>query len=139
MPRSLTPRHTCLILGTQLLVAEEEMASCSSNINDQLDNQARISLGYQPNQPKSFTFPKRTFGLKKPIYRSFQSSWFTKWPWLHYDQVNDKVFCFTCLKASTTGILSSGAYNRSDDAFVNRGYTNWKDASGDKKGGFPSL
>ena len=36
-----------------------------------------------------------------------------------------------------TGILLSGAYSRSDNAFVNRGYTNWKDANGVKNGGFP--
>ena len=36
------------------------------------------------------------------------------------------------------GILLSGAYNRSDNAFVNCSYTNWKDASGEKKSGFSS-
>ena len=35
------------------------------------------------------------------------------------------------------GILLSGVYSSSDDVFVNCGYTNWKDASGKKKGGFP--
>ena len=115
------------------------MASCSSSTNGQSENQARILLGDQPNQPKSFTFPKRTFGLKKPIYRSFQCSWFTKWPWLHYDQVNDKVYCFTCVKASTTGLLSSGAYKQVRRCLRKSWlYTNWKDASGAKKGGFPS-
>ena len=47
-------------------------------------------LGDQPNQPSSFTFPKRKIGEKHPVYRSFQPSWFRKYPWLHYDQVNDK-------------------------------------------------
>ena len=40
--------------------------------------------------------------------------------------------------ASTTWGLSSGACSRSDDAFVNHGYINWKDASRDKKFGLPS-
>ena len=53
-------------------------------------------------------YSKWLFRLKKPIYRSFQSSWFIKWSWLHYDQVNHKAFCFTCLKPSTTETLSSG-------------------------------
>ena len=35
--------------------------------------------------------------------------------------------------------MSSHAFNRSDDAFVNRGYIDWKDTSGNKKGGFPSY
>ena len=113
------------------------MASCSSSTNGQSENQALISLGDQPKQTKCLPFPIRTFGLKKPIYRTLESSWFKKCPWIHYDQVNDKVFCFTCLKAWTMGIFLSGAYSRSDDAFVNCGYTNWKDASRDRKGGFP--
>ena len=73
------------------------MASCCTSTNGQSKNQARISLGDQLKQTKSFTFPKRSFGLKKLIYHSFQSSWFKKWTCLHYDQVNDKAFCFTCL------------------------------------------
>ena len=113
------------------------MTSCSSNANGQSETQAQISLGDQPNQTKSFTFPKRTFTVKKLIYRSFQPSWFKKWPCLHYNQVNDEVFCFTCLKVSMMGILLSGAYSRSDAAFVNHGYTNWKNTCKDKKGGFP--
>ena len=88
------------------------------------------SLGDQPNQPSSFSFPKRKLGEKHPVYRSFQPSWFWKYPWQHYDQVNDKAFCFTCLKASKIGNL------KVCDAFLSRGYTNWKDASGDKRGGF---
>ena len=44
--------------------------------------------------------------------------------------MNDKAFCFTCLKASKIGNL------KVCDAFLSRGYTNWKDASGDKRGGF---
>ena len=93
------------------------------------------SLGDQPNQPSSFSFPKRKFGEKHPVYRSFQPSWFRKYPWLHYDQVNDKAFCFTCLKASKIGNLKVCA-SKGDDTFLSRGYTNWKDASGDKCGGF---
>ena len=123
------------------------MASCSSSTPGQTENQAWISLGQtenqawislgdKPNQTKSCTFAKRTFRLKKPIYRSVQSSWFKKQPGLNYYHVDNKMFCFTCLKASTTGISSSGAYSRSHNAFVNRGYTNWKDASREKKGGF---
>ena len=37
-----------------------------------------------------------------------------------------------------TGLFSSGAYNGSDVGFVNREYINWKDASGDQTGLFPS-
>jgi len=52
-----------------------------------------VAIGDKASQPSSFSFPKRKFGEKNPVYRSFQSSWFKKWPWLHYDQANDKAFC----------------------------------------------
>ena len=48
------------------------MASCSSSTNGQSANQVRISLEDQLNRRKSFTFPKRTFGVKKAIYSSLQ-------------------------------------------------------------------
>ena len=51
----------------------------------------------KPNQPGgSFKFPGRTFGARE---RSFQSSWFAKHTWLHYDEESDKAFCFICIKA----------------------------------------
>ena len=92
-------------------------------------------IGDQPNQPSSFVFPKKKFGDKHPVYRSFQSSWFKKWPWIHYDQTSDKAFCFVCAKASKVGNFKVCA-SKGEDAFVTRGYTNWKDASGNKRGGF---
>jgi len=51
-------------------------------------------LGDRPNQPSSsFKFPKRKFDHAKPVYRTVQPAWFQKWPWLHYDQVGDRMFC----------------------------------------------
>ena len=97
-------------------------------------------LGDKPNQPSSFTFPKRKFGETKPVYRSFQPGWFQKWPWLHYDQGEDRAFCYYCVQALKQGSIrmSSSLTTKAEDAFVTRGYTNWKDASGEKRGGFPT-
>ncbi len=50
-----------------------------------------------PHQSHDFEFPKLSFGKNKPVLRSFQSSWFSKWPFLHYDEANDSVYCHTCL------------------------------------------
>jgi len=95
-------------------------------------------LGDKPNQPKSFSFPKRKFGDKKPTYRSFQSSWFEKWPWLTYNETDDKAFCFFCIKAVLQERVRNCALtSKTSDAFLIRGFTNWKDATGEKHGGFP--
>ena len=37
-----------------------------------------------------FISPKRTFGKKSVIQGSFQYSWFSKWPYLHYNEAEDK-------------------------------------------------
>ena len=57
------------------------------------------SLGETPNQPRLFKFPQREFGRKAPVKRSFQSQWFDRWPWIHYDEGSDAAFCFLCVKA----------------------------------------
>lgn len=60
---------------------------------------AEEDLPPTPNQPgPSFKFPKRSFGIKSVVHRSFQHSWFSKWPYLHYNEAADTVYCHTCLK-----------------------------------------
>lgn len=41
----------------------------------------------EANQPFDFNFPKRSFGKKSPVLRSFQAHWFKNYSWLHYDEV----------------------------------------------------
>ena len=71
------------------------------------------------------------------MYRSFQAAWFKKWPWIHYDQVNDRAFCFTCRRASRLANFKVCA-SKGDDAFLTRGYYNWKGACGENCGRFVS-
>ena len=66
-------------------------ARCSSADRETIDNKS--------HQPRAFFFPKREFGVTTVVRRSFQPSWFDKWPWLHYCEDSDSVFCFTCMKA----------------------------------------
>ena len=83
----------------------------------------------QPSHPPSkFVFPKREFGKKQIMKRSCQASWFSTWPWLHYQTHNpdDVVFCHVCVSA-----LKSKRMERSKDdlAFTSNGFKNWKDAT----------
>ena len=43
-----------------------------------------MELPSVPHQPKSFDFPKRSFGKKVIVKRSFQASWFDRLSWLHF-------------------------------------------------------
>ena len=68
-------------------------------------------------------FPKTVFGKKE---RSFNASWYSKFPWLHYDMRSDSVFCYTCMVAHTKG--HKAVSGNADPAFMTRGFRNWKKA-----------
>ena len=85
------------------------------------------SVAEKPHQPLSFKFPKREFGKKSVVKRSFQPQWFARWKWLHYDEERDLAFCFTCVKAYKENKLHSSA--NLETAYISTGYSNWKDAS----------
>ena len=60
---------------------------------------ATTDLPEHSHQPgPDFIFPKSTFGKKRIVQGSFQHSWFSKWPFLHYKEAEDTVFCHTCMK-----------------------------------------
>ena len=84
-------------------------------------------LPAEAHQPRKFAFPKRSFGKKVVVNRSFQPSWFEKWPWLHYIESNDAVLCITCAQASVQKKLQWSS--NSDLAVISKGFTNWKDAT----------
>ena len=85
-------------------------------------------IGEHANQPSGFNFPKRSFGKTKVVHRAFQQSWFSKWKWLHYDSSKDLCFCHTCVSALKTGKMKLSG-NAKDSAFLNEGFSNWKDAT----------
>ena len=57
---------------------------------------------------------------------NFQDSWFSRYPWLHYDPSLKAVLCYTCSKALARNILGLSKYTES--AFTVVGYSNWKKA-----------
>ena len=65
------------------------------------------SLPDEPHHPKSFAFPKRSFGKTKPVFCSAKSQWFDTWPFLHYDEGQDVMFCHTCVTAFKLGRIKS--------------------------------
>ena len=53
--------------------------------------------------PVGSHFPSCTFGGAKKVNRSFQPSWCHHFSWIHYDNMQDLVFCFSCCKAAKEG------------------------------------
>ena len=88
------------------------MATSSSNFKAPLP-----SLPDEPHHPgRNFIFPKKSFGKSKPVLCSAQSQWFDTWPFLHYDEGQDVVFCHTCVKAFELNRMKSS--NNAANAFV---------------------
>ena len=84
------------------------MASCSRFVAPEVPP--------TPHQPSTgFAFPKRAFGKKNVVWRSFQRTWFTQWAWLHYDKANDLAYCHICVTAFKQKKMRS--FN-ADPAFV---------------------
>ena len=69
-----------------------------------------------PHQPQHVSFPKRSFGKKNIVMRSFQALWFKSWPFLHYDEARDLAFCHICVKGFKEKKMRSST--RADPAFV---------------------
>ena len=79
-----------------------------------------VDIDDKAHQPKSLVFPKHKFGIKE---RCFQREWFNKWPWLHYNELDDSAFCFICTKAIKEKKAKTG---NMDDCFIFSWYTKWR-------------
>ncbi len=84
-------------------------------------------LGDKPHQPLTLRFPKRQFGNKTVVKRSFQPQWFQRWTWIHYDEDHDLAYCYLCTKAYKEGKFIS--CSRLEYTYISKGYSNWKDAT----------
>ena len=56
------------------------------------------------------------------VSRTFQSSWFDKWKWLHYSAPLDVAFCHTCVTAIKTGKMKVSG-NVQDSTFLSGGFS----------------
>ena len=98
-----------------ILIIMSRVAISKCNVEDLPD---------KPFQPCHYRFPSRSFGKAAPVKRTFQSSWFHRFKWIHYDTSLDAAFCFSCCKASKQGKVRLNGIS-----FIVKGFTNWKDAT----------
>ena len=91
---------------------------------------ARARDELKPNQPKDFSYPKRNFS-KNGKDESCLPSWYETGKWLHYNEIDSTVYCIICLNAKRFHMLSDV---RVEEAFVKKGYYNWKNARSTDKG-----
>ncbi len=76
----------------------------------------------QPYQPDDVScIPVQTHQNRK---LKFQHKWFIDFPWLHFDQSTGGVLCHWCASASRQNLTQLARC--SDEAFVSKGFRNWK-------------
>ena len=86
---------------------------------------AAPDVGEKPYQPRDYEFPKRSYGVKTVLWRSFQPQWFDLFPSLHWDTATKKVFCHICVRAWKLKMIST---RNVEPAFISTGFQNWKEA-----------
>ena len=93
-----------------------------SGIDMAVGDQAVIELLPSKLSQPVLSFPQRLFGKQN---RSFCSTWYQRYPWLHYQVASDTVLCFYCHVADKRNIPVSA---NKDAAFTTTGFSNWKKA-----------
>jgi len=83
----------------------------------------------EPYQLQNHSFPKCQFGQKNVVNRSFQSSWFAKWKWIHYDASGDLAYCHICINGLKSGKVKVSIGHAGESTFISGGFWNWKDAT----------
>ncbi|KAK5868034.1 hypothetical protein PBY51_012481 [Eleginops maclovinus] len=76
--------------------------------------------------PQGYSYPKRTLGGKQLRYNP---QWEKNYEWLSYSPSEDAAYCATCL-----------CFNKvkgKNFSFLTKGFTDWKNAVGDKRGVIP--
>lgn len=76
------------------------------------------NIDEQPVQPRINIFPRRMIYNK---YRSFNSSWYLKYPWIEYSKQKDRIYCYYC-RHFAINISSTSGHN----VFNTLGYWDWK-------------
>ena len=73
-------------------------------------------------QPKVYEFLQRLIGGRQ---RRFQTSWFDKYQWLHYDLCTDAAFCYICVRYHFSNPITP---KKAESAFITTEFTNWRKA-----------
>ncbi|XP_073032478.1 uncharacterized protein [Primulina eburnea] len=81
---------------------------------DKQDDVRREYVGMGPYQP-IYEYPLVDFKHQK---RSFQSSWFVKFPWLEFSKIKESAYCFPCYLFDVPS-----SYQKK---FTVEGFKNWK-------------
>lgn len=85
-----------------------------------------VAVPDAPYQPTADNIPHQFAGKDKKNCLKFQSSWYQKYTWIHYDDKLKGVLCFICLKAHALNVCN--LVRKREETFTQVGFRNWKKA-----------
>ena len=107
-------------LNLEDIISDPGLRKPIENFDIAIRDQARREYALRgPCQLNGHLYPKTTFGNHE---RSFQESWYKKYPWLEYSISKNAAFCFWCYLFKPLNRESV------DDVFIRDGFNNWKKA-----------
>jgi hypothetical protein len=113
--------------GSEELVDEETNEADSQIASETMDTTTGCSPQCCSSEEKAFQpSDKPSIQLLSSKNRSFQSSWYKKFPWLSVCIQRKKVFCFYCRYAVKRNWLTFS--KNSEKIFTEKGFQNWKKA-----------
>jgi hypothetical protein len=91
-----------------------------------LDKPARLDVtSVEARHPPAEIFKEQVVGKNRKKIKTlrFQKSWYTSYPWLHYEPNVDGILCFFCASAGVLNVAKNV-----EPAFTSTGFKNWKRA-----------
>ena len=119
LPVSADFNSGCSLSDFQSACSESPAQSATSTQSPEEGGRASVSsdpltFPDKPHQPRLTSFPVVAFGSGSKR-RSFQANWFDMWPWLHWNDSLESVFCHVCIQVSRAGLMCT---KTSDQAFI---------------------
>ncbi|XP_050220151.1 uncharacterized protein LOC126670458 [Mercurialis annua] len=115
---NIPPKRVRVEFNPDDLIVDPGVRNNIESYDVAIRDQVRMEyLSRGPCQPYDYGFPKKKQGKNM---RSFQESWFIRFPWLEYSIEKDSAYCFYCY-------LFARPTSRSA-AFTSKGFNNWKKA-----------
>lgn len=91
---------------------------------------SECGLKFTSNQPLDAKFPSKEYA---GALRKFNSTYFKLYPWLHWDNSKEAVYCQPCFNVHKLGLKLLSSKKHGDEAFSSIGYQTWRTPTVDFK------
>jgi hypothetical protein len=91
---------------------------------------SETGLIFTPNQPLDAKYPPKEYA---GTLRKFNPTFYKQYPWLHWDNAKEAVYCQPCFNVHKLGLRLLSSKKHGDEAFSSTGYHTWRTPTVDFK------